>query len=139
MILLPLFFLLVGCGGGEESTETTGANPTARDAACIGADSSIMTPLGNKLRVENGRVRSGYLVKTDGANVVYLSAEIDGNGLEEEGDIGTWVTESRHGADPLYTVNEVARKNSDWSDAASSGLELDPAAEQASRNCVTGS
>ena len=98
-----------------------------------------MTPLGNKLLVEDGRVRSGFLVESEAAGVYYISAEIDGTGLEDDGDVGTWVTESSGGGDPLYAVNDVAMEHSDWSDAASASLETDADAEAASRACVTGS
>lgn len=139
-ILTGVLLALAGCGGDdEEPTATPTTTNAGAGAECLAADSSIMTPLGNKLLVEGGRVRSGYLVESEAGGVYYVSAEIDGNGLEDDGDVGTWVTESRGGGDPLYAVNDVAMEHSDWSDAASASLETDTDAEAASRACVTAS
>ena len=139
-ILTGVLLALAGCGGDdEEPTATPTTTEATAGAECVAADSSIMTPLGNKLLVEDGRVRSGFLVESEAAGVYYISAEIDGTGLEGDGDVGTWVTESSGGGDPLYAVNDVAMEHSDWSDAASASLETDADAEAASRACVTGS
>lgn len=139
-ILTGVLLALAGCGGDdEEPTATPTTTEAAAGAECLAADSSIMTPLGNKLLVEDGRVRSGYLVESEEAGVYYISAEIDGAGLEGDGDVGTWVTESSGGGDPLYAVNDVAMEHSDWSDASKASLETDADAEAASRACVTGS
>jgi len=139
-ILTVATLALAGCGGDDdEPSAMPEATEAAAGAECLGADSSIMTPLANKLLVEDGRVRSGFLVESESAGVYYFSAEVDGAGLEDEGDVGTWVTESRYGEDPLYAVNEIAMEHSDWSDAASANLESDSEAEAASRSCVTGS
>ncbi len=139
-ILTGVLLALAGCGGDDEETTATPTTTEATAGAeCVAADSSIMTPLGNKLLVEDGRVRSGFLVESEAAGVYYVSAEIDGTGLEGDGDVGTWVTESSGGGDPLYAVNDVAMEHSDWSDAASASLETDTDAEAASRACVTGS
>ena len=139
-ILTGVLLALAGCGGDDEEPI---AAPTTTEATagddCVAADSSIMTPLGNKLLVEDGRARSGYLVESEAGGVYYISAEIDGTGLEGDGDVGTWVTESSGGGDPLYALNDVAMEHSDWSDAASASLETDTDAEAASRACVTAS
>ena len=139
-IVIGLLLALAGCGGDdEEPTATPTTTEVAAVADCIGGDSSITTPLTNKLLVENGRIRKAFLVKSDSAGVYYFSAEVDGDGLEEDGDIGTWVTRSRGGGEALYAVNDVAMEHSDWSHATSASLGSDPEAEAASRACVTGS
>ena len=97
-ILTGVLLALAGCGGDdEEPTATPTTTEATAGAECVAADSSIMTPLGNKLLVEDGRVRSGFLVESEAAGVYYISAEIDGTGLEDDGDVGTWVTESSGG------------------------------------------
>ena len=138
-LLTALMLALAGCGGDDDSGATPATTEIAAVADCLGADSSLTTPLTNKLVVEGGQIRNAFLVESESAGVYYLSAEVDGAGLEEDGDIGTWVTASRFGSDPLYAVNDVAMEHSDWSDAASASLESDPEAEVASRACVTDS
>jgi hypothetical protein len=89
------------------------------------------------MTIEDERVRSGRIVESEERPGLYfVSAEIYGEGVDE-GLIGTWVTESRLGAEPIYAVDDVARKHSDWSDAEGS-IEHprdDPAIET-SRDCV---
>ena len=47
---------------------------------------------------EGGRVRSGQIVRSsDHETIYFVSAEIDGPGLEDTGDVGTWATENRFG------------------------------------------
>src|SRR5688572_20970001 len=129
-IVLGLMLLAAGCGGDDE--------PDASSAACAEATSDLMTPLGNKMTVTDERVRTGRIVESEETPGLYfVSAEVYGEGVDE-GLVGTWVTESRLGGEPIYAVDEVARDHSDWSDAdgAIEHSPDDPAIE-ASRDCVT--
>ena len=124
--------LLAGCGGDDE--------PDAASASCVEATSDLMTPLGNKMTITDERLRSGRIVESEETPGLYfVSAEVYGDGVDE-GLIGTWVTESRLGAEPIYAVDEVARDHSDWSDAEGAiEHSVDDPAIDASRDCVTAS
>lgn len=134
---------LAGCGGEEEegvpspaATETTAAEPV-QESRCEAATTDVMTPLGNKLTLAGGRVRNGQLVKSrDHESLYFLSAEIDGEGLEDPGDVATWATENRFGGGAIYAVDELAQEHSDWSDAAAIDASLDDDGAEESRNCV---
>ena len=94
-----------------------------------------MAPLGNRLA--NGvRARSGFLVRE--GEVYYLSAELDGPDLEEDGDVATWVTTDRYGSAPLYAVDDLAKEHGDWTAAEDADLVIDDDARDASRTCVSG-
>jgi hypothetical protein len=48
-----------------------------------------------------------------------VGADIDGSGLEGDGDIGVWATDVNNG--PIWVVNQVAREFSEWGVAAQPG------------------
>lgn len=110
------------------------------DDRCQAATTDIMTPISNKLTVRGGRLRNGYYVKSDVGGAVYIvSAEIDGAGLEGDGDVATWVTESPGGAGAIYALDDLARKHSGYRDAreeANVSMDTDGVAE--SRDCAGG-
>jgi hypothetical protein len=144
-VTVLLLLALVGCGGDDDSaegtpspagTETTPAEP-AGESRCEAATTDVMTPLGNKLTLEGGRVRAGQVVKSrDHEALYFLSAEIDGPGLEDAGDVGTWATENRFGGGAIYAVDALAQEHSDWSDAAEIDASIDEDGAEQSRECV---
>jgi hypothetical protein len=145
-VLLLTVLALAGCGGGDDAsdegapspagTETTPADP-AGGSRCEAATTDIMTPLGNKLTSEGARVRSGQIVKSrDHEAIYFVSAEIDGPGLEDAGDVGTWATENRFGGGAVYAVDDLAKEHSDWSDASEVDVTIDDDGAEESRECV---
>jgi hypothetical protein len=145
-VTVLLLLVLVGCGGDDDDseegtpspagTETTPAEPVG-ESRCEAATTDVMTPLGNKLTLEGGRVRAGQLVKSrDHETLYFLSAEIDGPGLEDAGDVGTWATESRFGGGAVYSVDPLAKEHSDWSDASTIDASIDDDGAEESRECV---
>ena len=61
-----------------------------------------------------GSLRGGWIVKSsDFKKVYFVALEVDGPGIDGDGDVGTWATNSRSGAGLIYAVDPVAREFSD--------------------------
>jgi hypothetical protein len=76
----------------------------------------------------------------DYQRVYFISADIDGAGLEGPDDIGTWAKNGplRVGEGLILSVDSVATEFSDWPDAATTDFMLsmqDDGAEE-SKDCV---
>jgi hypothetical protein len=127
---------LAGCGGDDE---TTSPPPTDSSSRCQPADSALMTPLGNALENERDRLTNGHFVKSrDHEDIYFISAELDGPGFEDPGDIGTWATTSPGGAAAIYSIDEFAKDHTSWRDGtAIAGLSMDDEGAMASRECVS--
>src|SRR5215204_3859834 len=142
MRLLPLVVALLfmaGCGGGDEETAppATTATVAAADGGCTPATTDLMTPLSNKLTIENGRLVNGQIVEsTEQDDVYFVAAEIDSPKLHTSGDVGVWVTTSPHGGEAIFSVNELAKGSSDWRTAEKGEISADDPAAAAARACV---
>jgi hypothetical protein len=140
LLLLLVALLLGGCGGDDEpdavaTTEAAGAT------SCVAATSDIMAPVGGRVALDKAevRLRNGQLVESETPGTWFLSAELDGPGLEEDGDVATWATTSRYGAGPIYSVDDLATEYSSFSAIAEAeGISADDPAAEKSRACVSG-
>jgi len=139
LALLLIVGALAGCGGDDD--EESNPPPIAADSRCEEATSALMTPLGNALKSDRDHLEHGRLVKSrDHEDIYFISAELEGPGLFDPGDVGTWATTSPGGAEAIYSVDELARDHSTWRDGvAIAGLSLEDDGAQESRECVTGS
>lgn len=128
---------LAGCGGDDDEASSS---TTPSDPRCEQATSAIMTPLGNAVTNELDRLRNGWIVKSrDHADIYFVSAELDGPGFEDPGDVGTWATTSPGGAEAIYSVDEIAKDHTSWRDGtAIAGLSMDDDGAQESRACAGG-
>jgi nitrous oxide reductase accessory protein NosL len=120
--LLPLLaatLLAAGCGGDDENAAPpTTATTAAAKSRCTPATSDLMTPLANKLLGGDIRLTNGWVLESRVHEDVYLvAAEVDGSELQSSGDVGVWATTSPHGADAIYSVNDLAKEQTDWRDA----------------------
>ena len=129
---------LAGCGGDDEDATTTPPAPT--DLRCEQATSAIMTPLGNAVNNELDRFRNGWIVKSrDHPDIYFVSAELDGPGFEDPGDVGTWATTSPGGAEAIFSIDDLAKDHTSWRDGtAVAGLSLDDDGAEESRACAGG-
>jgi hypothetical protein len=143
--LLASVFALAACGGCNGDDESRpppqqgASSPTAESARCIPADTNVTTPITNKLTVEGAHIDYGRAVKSeDFERMYFLSAELEGSGLDGRDDIATWATESIGGSEPIYAVDNVAKKYSDWRDGAKTKFKLSLSQDGAreSRDCV---
>ena len=131
LALLASTALLIACGsdtdsgppsnqravertGVEEPTPTSEESSRCEDAALIAAEgiSFGLTVSGG------GSLRDAMAVKSnDYVNAFFIAAEIDGPGLEGEGDIGVWVSNSLEpGGGVIYAVDGMANEFTDWGD-----------------------
>ena len=134
--LLLAVAVLAGCGGDDDS----GSSASSVSHRCEAATSAIMTPLGNSLDNERDRLSNGQIVKSsDHEDIYFVSAELDGPGFQGPGDVATWATTSPGGAEAIYSVDPLAKRNTTWRDGtAIAGLSLEDDGAQQSRECVTG-
>jgi hypothetical protein len=125
----------VGCGGDDETTSPPPAESSSR---CQPADAALMTPLGNALVNERDRLTNGHFVKSrDHEDIYFISAELDGPGFQDPGDIGTWATTSPGGAKAIYSIDELAKDHTSWRDGtAIAGLSMEDEGATQSRECV---
>lgn len=138
-LLLVIALVAAGCGDDDEDSEGTATAPltAAAASACAAATSDVMTPIGNKLMPEGVRASDGRYVRSDDHERMYfVSAELDGPGLEGEGDVATWATPSVGGAEAIYSVDELAMEHSDWRPADEVDVTIDDHGAQESRVCV---
>ena len=133
-LALASLLLLAGCGGDDDEASSTAAATGAEASSCAPATSAIMTPIGNTLSLDGGRVGNGQMVESGVTpGIWFVAVEVDGPGYEEEGDVATFATANRFGADAIYSVDELARQHFGWRDVAEAdGIEADdPAADEA--------
>jgi hypothetical protein len=132
--LLLVVGVLAGCGGGDDEASA----PV--DSRCEAATAALMTPLDNALKSERDSLENGQVVKSRDHNDIYfVSAELEGPGLFDPGDIGTWATTSPGGAEAIFSVDEIAKDYTTWGNGtAMAGLSLDDDGAKESRDCVAG-
>jgi hypothetical protein len=137
-LVLVSVLALAACGGDDEGEGVATAPVTAAAAsACEFATTDVLTPIGNKLVPDGLRVSDGRYVRSEDHDTLYfVSAELDGPGLEGKGDVATWATPSVGGAEGIYAVDDLAREHSGHSSAEEIGASLDDHGAQESRDCV---
>ena len=83
---------------------------------------------------------NGQIVKSaDHDDIWFVSAELEGPGFQDPGDVGTWATTSPGGAEAIYSVDDIAKDHTSWRDGtAIAGLSLDDDGAMESRECVAG-
>jgi hypothetical protein len=140
LALLLIVGVLTGCGGDDDE-ESSSPPPSAANSRCEEATSALMTPLGNALKSERDHLENGQFVKSrDHEDIYFISAELEGPGLFDPGDVATWATTSPGGAEAIYSVDELAKDHTTWRDGtAIAGLSLEDDGAQESRECVTAS
>lgn len=89
-----------------------------------------------------GMLRDAQAVRSgDFSSVYFIAAEIDGPGIDGDGQIGVWASNSlTPGMGLIYSVNAVANEFSDWGDGGATDAEFsasDDGAEEAVV-CVAG-
>jgi hypothetical protein len=98
-----------------------------------------MSPLGNAAKNELDRFTNGWIVKSnDHPDIYFVSAELDGPGFEDPGDVGTWATTSPGGAEAIFSVDDLAKEHTNWRDGtAVAGLSLEDDGAEESRACAS--
>jgi len=136
-----LAVLLVACASADASgtpASTDAAEPQSTTPASTQAATSnaradcIATPesgpaIAEGLTVQGGgTLRDAYAVALapDLGFGYVVAAEIDGQGMEGNGEIGTWAV-GELGGGPIFAANTLAQEFSDWGAAANEGSPAD--------------
>jgi hypothetical protein len=157
VVLAAAALLALGsaCGGGDggndsaapKATTTTRAEPppatTADESSrCKKVPPGLVKAIESGLTVTGGgKLTNAWAVKSeDFKRVYFISADIDGTGLEGPDDIGTWAKSGplRVGGGLILSVDSVANEFSDWGDGRKTDAQLsisDDGAEE-SQDCV---
>ena len=119
MILLPLS-LLTSCSSEIDPAVL---------ARCENIQPDLIQIIESGLTVNGGgtlETTSASAIKSKSfKNVYFISAEIQGPGMQEQGDIGLWSTNSlTAGKGMIFSVNSIAREFSKWPDGTKSKAEL---------------
>ena len=153
---LLIFLAVAGCGGDSDETAPETTQPlgtpvtgtldggfaetltTEVSMRCESAGSELTTPLANGIEPEGLRLIDAYVVKSgDHDSIYFVSAEIDGLGYENEGDIATWASTSRYGGELIYAVDELANELSTLRDGKQvAGLSVNDDGVAVSRDCA---
>lgn len=134
---------VIGCNGTTEhstfasvgetlatpsSRPTATPLPTATATACIAAPLAAAA-IAKGLTVQGGgTLRNAFQVLTavePGFFGYVVAAEIDGPGMEGDGQVGTWAV-GKLGS-PIFAVNALAQEFSDWGADAADGSAADVA------------
>ena len=123
VVAVALVLLASACGGGggqEPSTDEGG------EAHCQNVPKAVVKAIRTGLTVEGGgSLRSVQAVKSkDFKSVYFVSADIEGPGLEGTDDVATWATNRLKVGGLIYSVNEVAKEFSDWGDGGETDAQF---------------
>lgn len=144
-VIAALSLALVGCSAEEEASpppppETSAEEPEPEPDRCIAVPGSLLEGLATGLTVTGGgSLRDGWAVKSTAfENIYFVSAEIDGPGIESDGDIGTWTTNDPVAGGAHFSVNTAAKEFSDWGDggATDAAFSMEDDGAEASQDCV---
>jgi hypothetical protein len=136
-----ILLLGVACGGGDGGGDDENAGGAASER-CENVPQGLVNAIASGLTVQGGGTLShARAVKSDDYRKVYfISADIDGPGLEGSDDVGTWSKSGpvRVGDGLIFAVDAVANEFSDWGDGRTTDAMLsmeDDGAEE-SQDCV---
>lgn len=144
---ISLLLIVSACGGGGgkggSETEATSTEQAA-SSRCRSVPPALVSAIETGLTVTGGgTLHNTQAVKSRDFNRVwFISAEIDGPGLEGEGDIGTWAKSGplAVGGGLILSIDAVAQEFSDWGhgDTTDANLTMDDDGASGSHDCVEG-
>lgn len=135
-----------GGGAGVDGTDTSRSSDGETSDCAISPESTLAIVDG--LTVQGGgKLRTSYAVPNTGSDDFgfVVAAEIDGPGMEGDGDIGTWAVGALGGG-PIVAANSIAQEFSAWGSAVEEGSQMDVARDaiarsrqaQAAEDCASG-
>ena len=139
LLLLAVAVALAGCAGDDnETAPATTASTMSTASSCTKATAALMTPLANKVMLADAQLTNPWIVKSaEQDDVYFVAAEIDSPDLRSTGDVAVWATSNPTGGAPIYSVDRLARRSSEWPDAAETDIAADDPAIAESRSCVS--
>jgi hypothetical protein len=141
---------LLGCGSESASdgappqvatatpAEPSPTQPRSDVVRCTEPPDALVTLIATDLTVEDATLRDARAVVSAEHDplIVFVSAEVDGEGIEGDGEIGTWalrVEEDGYGR--VYAVGGSANAFSHWAGPRST-LSMDAEGARVSVGCV---
>lgn len=155
--VVALFVLVAILGSLGESDEESSSSQTeaapgtmsnpppvsepVKDSRCQVPPAALMAAIASGLSKVSGggTLRDAAAVRSDDFKSAYfVSAEIDGPGIEDDGDVGTWVTNRLEEPGLIYSVNAVAKSFSDWGDGGrtDASFSMSDDGAEASQDCL---
>ena len=111
------------------------------DSRCEAVSQAMLDLIDDQLTVDGGSLRNGFAVKSeDYENVYMIAADIQGPGMDDDGQVGVWAA---NGLEPegsliILAVDGLAKEFSDWFDGDQTDAQLslaDDGVDEA-RECV---
>ena len=140
--VIVIVYAITAATGGDSTpppsgTTTSEATPTA-STRCISVPKSRVDNIAEGLTVSGGgTLRNAWAVRSrDFERVYFVSAEIDGPGMEGDGEIGTWATNRLDETGLTYAVSGIAKEFSDWGAAGSPDFSMSDDGARESQECV---
>lgn len=128
-----------GCGREAGNPPVQGGGAASR---CETAPAALVQAISTGLTITGGgSIRNAKAVKSAAFEKVwFVSADLEGSGLEGSDDIATWATNGLNGVGMIFAVGAVANEFSDWGDGGTAGakLSLSDDGAQASIDCAKG-
>jgi hypothetical protein len=138
IVALALCAVLVSCSGTEtaesdnrQESPKAPASPTTVTGRCEQVTSAVLNAIAEGLTVSGGgTLRNGYAVKSDDFSKVYMvAADIQGTGMEGDGEVGVWATNSLDGAGLIFAVDGLAKEFSDWGHGDTTDAHITPSSD----------
>jgi hypothetical protein len=108
------------------------------NARCAPADFNLVGQLGEAVSM-NVSIRNAYYVRSnDFDHVLFLSGDLEGEGLEGPDDIGVWAVDLASGSGSFYEVNDLAAENGGWIPGSTKGFTMTSDGAAESFECATG-
>ena len=103
--VLVLTFFLVGCGGDDRSS-------SSQVNRCENVPSFIISNIESGLEIEGGgSLKNAKAVKSnDFSSIYFISADLDGTGLEGDRDIATFATNKLDSAGLIFSIDHIAKE-----------------------------
>lgn len=125
----------------DESSSSVTATTGDASTSCITVSRSLLDDLEHGLTVTGGgSLRDGVAVRSqDHENVWYLAAEIDGEGMNESGDVGVWATSrnpTTNSPGLLFAVDAFAQEFSDWGSGPPETFSSGDRGVRSARDCL---
>jgi hypothetical protein len=114
LLLAALVVAVTACSYSGEGTgnqpQATGP-PTTVVGRCERVSNAVLNAIAEGLTVTgSGTLRNGYAVKSKDFSKVYMvAADIQGVGMEGDGEIGVWATNSLDGTGLILAVDGLAK------------------------------
>jgi hypothetical protein len=147
---IVVLFILIGALGGNDENNTNQSTQAQQESneseqvasRCLAVSEDTLSWIESGLTDDNITLQNAQAVRSDDFEKVYfVSADLQGPGLEGAEDIATFAANNIDGSGLVLSVNAVAKEFTDWFHGDREGAQFhvtmsDDGARE-SRNCVS--